>query len=166
MASRFHFSAVLLVGALLLTGVGCKHEGDHDSMSMKSMEGKSLYERLGGEPAIRAVVDDLTARAAADPRVNFVRKGHPNTWDPSADDNMRHFKEHLVQFISMATGGPSKYEGKPIRDVHSGMEISEAEWTAFAEDLKATLNKLNVPEPEQAELFKIIGTTHGDVVGH
>ena len=39
----------------------------------------SLYERLGGEPAITAVVDDFVNRAAGDPAVNFVRKGKPET---------------------------------------------------------------------------------------
>src|SRR4051812_25089248 len=41
---------------------------------------KPLYERLGGEKTIRAIVDDFVARVAADPKVNFPRDGHPNHW--------------------------------------------------------------------------------------
>src|SRR5262245_22064634 len=43
---------------------------------------KSLYERLGGEDAIKAVVDDVVARAAEDPKVNFTRKGTPKEFKP------------------------------------------------------------------------------------
>src|SRR3989337_2302422 len=54
---------------------------------------KSLYERLGGEPAITAVVDDLTSRAAANPRVNFLRGTRYATMD------IPRFKKHLVNLI-------------------------------------------------------------------
>src|SRR3954466_16138281 len=45
----------------------------HDVRAMPVVPGakdKTLYERLGGEAAIRAVTDDLVARLAADPKVN------------------------------------------------------------------------------------------------
>src|SRR5256885_8511769 len=35
----------------------------------------TLYERLGSDKGIQAVVDDFVPRAMADPRVNFERKG-------------------------------------------------------------------------------------------
>src|SRR5882724_10513221 len=35
---------------------------------------RTLYERLGGQPTIVALVDDMTERATADPRVNFARR--------------------------------------------------------------------------------------------
>src|SRR5882724_10724028 len=36
---------------------------------------KPLYDRLGGEKGIIAIVDDFVTRALADPRVNWERKG-------------------------------------------------------------------------------------------
>jgi len=125
---------------------------------------KSLYDRLGGENAIKQVVDDLVARAAADPRVNFVRTGHPRTWDPNADDNMKDLKTHLVQFICKATGGPQQYEGESMKKAHEHMEITQDEWNAFADDLKATLNHFAVGQQEQGELLAIVASTHDDIV--
>src|SRR5215471_5370525 len=55
---------------------------------------KPLYERLGGEPAIKAVVDDFVARAAANPKVNFTRKGTTVEWEASAE-NAAVLKKHL-----------------------------------------------------------------------
>src|SRR5690242_7532572 len=53
--------AVVLAGLLVagVAGLGCQTDKSNSSSSMsKSSSGQSLYQRLGGEPAIRAVVDD------------------------------------------------------------------------------------------------------------
>ena len=132
-----------------------------DSASMP--ETKSLYDRLGGEAAITAVVEDFVGRAAADPAVNFTRQGAAKPWDPTPE-NVSKLKMRLVQFISMATGGPQKYEGKDMRGAHAGMAISNAEFDALAADLKASLVTLNVPQKEQDDLLAVVGTTRKDIV--
>jgi hemoglobin len=124
---------------------------------------KSLYERLGGEPAIKAVVDDLVARLAADPKVNVTRKGTNKEWSPTPE-NVAKLKKNFVDYIGQVTGGPQKYTGKSMKEVHAGMQISLAEFEAAAADLKATLDKFHVPAAEQAELFKIVGSTAPDIV--
>jgi hemoglobin len=124
---------------------------------------KSLYERLGGEAAVKAVVDDFVARAAADPKVNFTRKGTAVEWE-ATPGNVARLKKSLVQLIGAVTGGPQKYQGRSMKDAHRGMKISDAEFNALAADLKATLDKLKVPSKEQDELFKIIESTRKDIV--
>src|SRR5450755_4642846 len=59
--SRLAIPAVLV--ATLLLG-GCQN------MGMAPMQQKSLYERLGGQGAIVAVVDDFVGNVAADNRIN------------------------------------------------------------------------------------------------
>jgi hemoglobin len=124
---------------------------------------KTLYDRLGGEAAIRAVVDDLVARAAADPKVNFTRKGTPKEWKPTPE-NVAHLKSVLVDMIGSATGGPQKYTGRSMKELHAGMKITPAEFDALAADLKATLDKLKVPAREQNELLKLVAATAPDIV--
>lgn len=124
---------------------------------------KSLYDRLGGEAAIKAVVDDFVARAAGDPKVNFTRKGTDVEWQ-ATPDNVAKLKKHLVQLVGMVTGGPQKYEGRSMKEAHQGMKITDAEFDALAADLKATLDKFKVPAREQMELLKIVGSTRGDIV--
>jgi len=124
---------------------------------------KTLYERLGGEPAIRAVVDDLVARLSADPKVNVTRKGTPREWNPTPE-NVAKLKKGLVDFVGMATGGPQKYTGKSMKDVHAGMQITKAEFDAAANNLKASLDKLKVPAKEQDELMRIVGSTASDII--
>lgn len=131
-------------------------------MSMTS--GKSLYDRLGGEKAVTAVVDDFVNRAAGDPAVNFTRKGTPAEW-PATPDNVAHLKKMLVEFVCANTGGPQKYEGRSMKSVHRGMQITDAEFNALAADLTATLKKFNVPAKEQGELMAIVGSTRSQIVG-
>src|SRR5262249_25052913 len=77
---------------------------------------KSLYERLGGEDAIKAVVDDFVGRAAGNPKVNFTRKGTPAEWKPTAE-GIDHLKKMLVGLVGAATGGPQKYSGRGMKEV-------------------------------------------------
>lgn len=124
---------------------------------------KSLYERLGGEKAITAVVDDFVARTAKNEKVNFFRKGTDKEWKPTPAQ-VDQLKKHLVELIGSATGGPQKYTGRDMKSSHAGMKITEAEFNAMAGDLKATLDQFKVPAKEQDELFKIVGSTKGDIV--
>jgi truncated hemoglobin YjbI len=133
----------------------------------------TLYERLGGEKGLNAIVNDFVPRAIADPRVNWERKGvtqggvsiHRNksvTWDANAG-NVDKLKKHMVEFLSVATGGPAQYGGKEMKDAHAGLHITNAEFDASVGDLKATLDKLQVPNPEQKELLAIIESARPQV---
>lgn len=124
---------------------------------------KSLYERLGGEPAVKAVVDDFVGRTAANPKVNFTRKGTPAEWK-ATPEAVAKLKERLVELVGAVTGGPQKYTGKSMKDAHKGMKITKEEFGAIAADLKATLDKFKVPAKEQEELLKIVGSTAGDII--
>lgn len=124
---------------------------------------KSLYERLGGEDAIKAVVDDFVGRAAANPKVNFTRKGTPAEWKPTPE-GVDHLKQMLVQLVGAVTGGPQKYSGRGMKEVHKGMMITQDEFDALAGDLKASLDKFKVPAKEQEELLKIVASTAPDIV--
>ena len=126
-------------------------------------EEKSLYERLGGEAALKAVVEDFVGRAAGNAKVNFFRKGTDKEWKPQPAD-VEMLKTRLVQLLGAVTGGPQKYEGKDMKSLHAGMKITSAEFGAIAGDLKATLDKFKVPAKEQAEVMKIVGGTAADII--
>jgi len=128
------------------------------------MKKASLYERLGGKPAITAVVDDFVGYAAPDPKVNFTRKGIPGAEWQATDENVKKLKDGLVAFISQVTGGPKMYHGKSMKEAHKNMQITAAEFDASAQDLKKALDKNKVPADLQKELLDIVGTTKNDIV--
>ncbi len=51
-----------------------------------------------------------------------------------------------------------------MKETHAKMNITEKEWNAMAADFKITLDKFKVPEKEQQEMFKLVGTTKADIV--
>jgi hemoglobin len=133
----------------------------------------SLFDRLGGEKGLTALVDDFTPRLLEDPRVNWTRAGvsthsflkrtKSQTWQ-ATPDNVAALKKHLVQFLALATGGPVQYEGKEMKAAHANMQISNPEFEAAVGDIKASLDKLQVPNKEQKEFLAIIESTRPLIV--
>lgn len=121
---------------------------------------QSLYDRVGGEEAIRAVVNDFVAAAAPDPKVDFTRGG---TWQAS-DAAVTTLKDHLVAMLGSAFGGPQKYTGRSMKEAHKGMGITTAQFEALAGHLKATLEKHKVPEAEIGEIMAIAASTASDII--
>ncbi|HLY80979.1 MAG TPA: group 1 truncated hemoglobin, partial [Caulobacteraceae bacterium] len=73
----------------------------------------TLYQRLGGKKAIKAVVDDFVGRVAADTRINAFFAA--TAADPK---RLAKFKGNLVDQICEAAGGPCKYKGKDMKTAH------------------------------------------------
>ena len=114
----------------------------------------SLYERLGGQAAITAVVDDFVANVAADKRIN----------GQFANTNIPRLKMLLVEQICAGTGGPCQYTGRDMKSAHVHLQISEANFAALVEDLSRTLDKFKVPQTERGELMAVLGPMKSDIV--
>jgi hemoglobin len=124
----------------------------------KMAQQASLYKRLGGFDALAAVTDDFIGRMVADPQLARFFKGH-NT------ENLKRIREHIVDFLCQATGGPCAYHGQDMKTAHTGLGITEDDWNASVKDLVATLDKFKVPEKEKGEVLGAISGLKGDIVG-
>jgi hemoglobin len=153
---------LVVVLALTLPLIGCQQPRKPATKKPQEPQ-KTLYDRIGGEPTIVAVIDDLVARAAADPKVNFTRTGTPRPWQ-ATPENLARLKTRLIQFLGTATGGPQRYEGEDMRTAHRGMRISQGEFAAFAKHLQASLEQAGVKEKERKELVDILESTRGTIV--
>jgi hemoglobin len=120
----------------------------------------SLYERLGGVYSIAPVVDDFIDRIMDDPRLNanpLVDEAHHRV-SPSG------FKYLVTEMVCWASGGPQTYTGRSMYDSHVHLEITEAEWGFFMEDLATTFDQFELPSSERAELVSIVESTKPDIV--
>ena len=108
---------------------------------------KSLYDRLGGQPAITAVVAEFVANTTTDPRI----------MDRFFNVDAENLKARLVEFVCLAAGGPCKYTGKSMEDSHAGMDLAHEEFVALVEDLVKALDKFKVPEKEKGEVLGALG---------
>jgi hemoglobin len=115
---------------------------------------RTLYQRLGGRPAIVAVVNDFVGNVARDKRINGF----------FANADIPRLKRLLVQQICAASGGPCTYEGRSMREAHRGLGVRNRDFDALVQDLVISLNKFNVPPREQRELLSILGPLRRDVV--
>ena len=120
-------------------------------MAGAANETRSLYDRLGGKPAIQAVAIDLVDRILADPRVNGWF-----THAASSKENTNAYKTNLADFLCRSTGGPCEYTGPDMVAAHKGRGVTNEAFNAVAEDLVATLNKFKVPEREKTEVMKLV----------
>ena len=96
----------------------------------------TLYERLGGEPAIQAVVDGMYSKIFTDTELtDFFRKTDKD-----------HQKSQQKAFLTMATGGPNEYVGKDMKKAHEGRGIGNREFDLVCGHVISTMKELGVPE--------------------
>ncbi len=120
----------------------------------------TLWDRLGGEPGVAKVINDLLAVAIEDKKVNLLRDGKYKL-DAKAT---AHLKKMLLEMVSEVAGGPLKYTGKDMKSAHAGMKITAEEFDAFAELMVETLKKNKVAKADIDELMKIVGATKSAII--
>jgi hemoglobin len=120
---------------------------------------QSLYKRLGGYDAIAALTDDFIGRLATDPQLQRFFPG-------LSTDSKKRLRQHVVDFLCSATGGPCLYLGRDMKTAHTGLGITEADWQASVKDLVATLDHFKVPDKEKNEVLTAVSGLKGDIVGH
>lgn len=117
----------------------------------------TLYERLGGEPALEAAVVRFYEAVMGDPLVAPFFSGH----------DMPALIDKQVAFMTMAFGGPNRYTGRELREIHRASVaggLSDAHFDAVAHHLAATLRGMNVEPGLIDEVMRVVGGTRGDVL--
>ena len=144
-------TSMLALGMAIVPAAAMAKPMKHAAHAM--ME-KTLYERLGGAPAVSAVIDDFAGRVLADTRINakFAKS------DPTR------LVANLKTFVTQASGGPKVYKGQTMTAAHRNMGVTDAEFGALVEDLVATLDKFNVPAKEKGELLAALGPLGPQIV--
>ena len=91
---------------------------------MASQDSPSLYERLGGVYSIATVMDDFIDRVMTDARLNanpLVDEAHHRV-SPAG------FKYLVTEMVCWAAGGPQKYTGRSMKEMHQHLKITATEW--------------------------------------
>jgi hemoglobin len=127
------------------------------TVSAQTTTKPSLYKRLGGYDAIALVTDDFIGRLVADPRFAKFFTG-------SSTDSLQKIRQHVVNQLCNATGGPCYYTGRTMKQSHAGLGITEDDWNASVKLLVASLDKYKVPEAEKGELLALATTLKADIV--
>lgn len=127
---------------------------------MKKGSGKSgakadtIYERIGGEAAVRSAVKGLYDRILGDVVLSPFFAGV----------DTKHVQEQQVVFISQALGGPARYKGPAMRPLHAGMKIEQRHFDRVVHHLIASLKALEVDDATAEEIVNVIRPVGRDVV--
>lgn len=115
----------------------------------------SLYDRLGGAPAIDGLIEAFYVRVLADPKLAPF----------FADTPMERLRAMQKQFFSMALGGPDEYSGRAMGHVHHGRGITKAHFAHFVEHLIETLKDIGVEEADTDAVIEHINTFTNEITG-
>ncbi len=118
------------------------------------VKAQSLFERLGGKDAIRAVVDKFYDRIMADPEVSHFFE----------DVDMTTMKAHQYMFMSQSFGGPAKYRGASLKDAHKHLKIEAKHFDRVATHLDGAMEDAGVHEALRAEVVGAVAGLKGEVV--
>jgi len=165
-----HFAIVLAISGAAFTMYACGSKkppppaapevdldaGAADAEPPPPPPKKSLFDRLGGKDAIKAVVDNFVKKAAADKKATAFFK--------TTGKKMDTFKEAFINQICKDTGGDCTSTGNALVEAHKGAKTTDEQFDAVIADLKATLAELKVGDEEQGDLVALLEPMRAEIV--
>lgn len=121
---------------------------------------ETMYDRLGGEPGIRAVIEDFVAKLGADDKVNgyFLNR--------SVD--LDHVTRCFVLQLDELAGGPQDYPGdsgcRSMADAHAGLGISQLDFDDVMTHLLSSLEEADVTADDRATISAALLPMADDIV--
>jgi hemoglobin len=117
----------------------------------------TLYQRLGGKPAVDAAVDLFYDKILKDASLHRFFDGV----------DMERQRRHQKMFMAMAFGGPDQYAGEGLRDAHAHLVahgLDDSHFVAVGNHLRSTLQDLGVTNDLVAEVMAIVGSAKNEVL--
>jgi methyl-accepting chemotaxis protein len=123
-------------------------------MTTRAANEKTLFDLLGGMPAVTALVEQLYERVLADPDLSPFFAGV----------NMPRLRKRAAQFIAGALGGPARSGGREMKSAHAALGIQESHFQRVASHLSGTLAALGVARPLIDGVIAAVAPVQRDVV--
>jgi hemoglobin len=117
----------------------------------------TLYEELGGEPAVEAAVDIFYRKVLVDDRISRFFE----------DVDMDHQAAKQKAFLTLVLGGPAKYTGLDMRKGHAHLVergLNDSHVDAVVELLGQTLAELGVSGDKIGKVAAIANSVRDDVL--
>ena len=114
----------------------------------------TLYDDLGGQAGVAAIVSDTIDAAAADPRT-------ANKFDNIA---LPRLKERISEQICTLTGGPCNFKGISMKGSHAYLQLHDSHFNALVEDMEAAMDKQHINTFTQNRLLAILAPMRRDIV--
>jgi hemoglobin len=116
---------------------------------------QTLFERIGGEPAVSRLVDAFYRRVLADPELSPF----------FSDTSMEKLQSMQREFFAAALDGPIRYTGRPLAAVHYGRGIRPRHLARFVAHLLETLREQQIDEEDTYAIISRIDTYADEITG-
>lgn len=157
------FAATLLVSTLSFTAC---------TKDKKEEPAPTLYVRLGSVDGISRIVDGLVANVGAEcstptsalkrTHTDLLASTQPGSTDPT---RLQRLRNHFIDQVGEASGGPVRYTGMNMVAAHRGMHITEAEYAVWRTQLSESLVTNSVGATEKAEVLAIMDNMKPQFIG-
>lgn len=115
----------------------------------------TLFADIGGKPKLARIFGIAIQKIYADPILIPHFEGVP--------------KKHLHQMLSRQTceliGGPCQYDGKGMREAHTGMNITEEEFYLLVEHVQQAMREEGLTFQQENLIIRHLAPMKKDIVG-
>ena len=132
-----------------------KSESEPRAVEKGTLKAKqTLYEAIGGAPAVEAAVDNFYERVLNDPELVgfFDEKRLP--W----------LKVQQRAFLTQVMSGPAEYKGRNMKEAHAHMTITNEHFDLVAGHLTDSLKELGVPTNLAKQVLGLVAPLRADIV--
>ncbi len=152
---------LLVLFSLFALLPACSHpQKEETAVEAAAPEGASLYSRLGGEEVIQNFANQFVKQLAMNNKImsNPIVAG-------ALSKNQDDHKKKLATLLCQISGGPCKYEGRSVKEAHTPLKITQAEWKEMTRVFIQVLQRLKVAKKERQELAGLVARYKSQIVG-
>jgi len=114
----------------------------------------SLYEKIGGGPAVREVVDAFYTDVLGDTDLKPYFDGI----------DMARLKRHMVVLLCSVLGGPEGYRGRELGEAHKNLGISDEHYAKVGDKLVTALRDHNAGEDVVQHVTTVLNQVRPSIV--
>jgi hemoglobin len=115
----------------------------------------TLFDELGGEEALRRIIDRFIDKVFDDPMIGFFFRAA----------SRQRVKEKEYDFAARHLGANVPYTGRPLREAHAAHPIMGGQFNRRLQILKDTLAEMGVPEAVRAHWIENTEKLRAQITG-
>ncbi|MEQ8824032.1 MAG: sigma 54-interacting transcriptional regulator [Filomicrobium sp.] len=127
------------------------------SLGIKRPDKASLYSKLGGERFIAGLARDLLGRLQADPQLGRF-------WLHRSNLSLSREEKMLSRYLCSALGGPYRYDGGQMVEVHANLGITMGDWQVFLRHLHGCFDTFSIEDSVRQDLVALVNTLLPEIV--
>jgi len=128
------------------------------------MAEQSLYERLGGDFPIAAVVDYFSDQLLKNPKIVNANPQLKEWHTEEYKVRLPGLKFLRTLWVCAVAGGPFQYTGESLREAHFDLHIPPEVFDEVAAELGHALDHFKVPKREKEEVLAAFAAQKPDVI--